>query len=150
MMPRRKNRLRIVKIGRFSKLAPDEDGKQAQETLAARVVEHRPPVPFAGPVRLDVTFVMPIPKGWPAWKHAAALGGRVYPTSRPDRGNLLKLLEDALKGLFYADDSLVVGGDVAKRYGDVPGYRIVLEELSEATRESERAYPVALPKESSE
>jgi Holliday junction resolvase RusA-like endonuclease len=39
----------------------------------------------------------------------------------------LKLLEDALQAAgFYVNDAQIVGGEVAKRYGDPPGYRIQL------------------------
>lgn len=141
MVPRRKNRLKIVRVGGFHKLAPDEKGKEAQDTLAARTYEHRPSSPINGPVRLDVAFVMPIPTGWPAWKKTAAREGRFHHVSRPDRGNLLKLLEDALKGPFYSDDSVVVAGNVAKSYGDVSGYKITLSPLHQATRASEAQAP---------
>lgn len=139
MTPRKKNNLKPFRRGNFVRLHYDAKTKQAQETLAARVYEHRPSAPWDNPVRLDVVFVMPIPDGWPLWKKKAALEGRFHHVSRPDRGNLLKLLEDALKGPFYTDDSAVVTGDVGKAYGEVPGYRIVLTELAQATRETEAA-----------
>lgn len=134
MVPRRKNRLQIVKVGGFSKLAPDAKGAQSQETLASLIAPYRPPVPLNGPVRLDVSFVMPIPSGWPEWKRAAALEGRLHHVSRPDRGNLLKLCEDAMTGPFLTDDSRIVGGVVEKIYGVTPGYQIRLQELEQAQK----------------
>lgn len=133
MLPRQKNALKAFRFGATGvRLHYDKKTKEAEATLASRVLEHRPTEPFSGPVRLDAVFVMPVPAGFPQWKRAAALAGRVYPAKRPDRGNLLKLLEDALTGPFVLDDSQFVAGNVAKIYGTVPGYRLVLEELDES------------------
>ena len=134
MIPRQKNKLRAFKIGGFARVVPGKDTAQNQATLASLCAPYRPEIPFSGPVRLDVTFVFAIPKGWPEWKKTAARQGDWHHVSRPDRGNLLKLLEDALTGPFLADDSQIVGGEVAKRYGDVPGYEIKIEPLGQAIR----------------
>ena len=117
-------------------IASSSKHKKAEETLAARAYEHRPPAPLTGPVRLEVTFVMPIPSSLPKWARAAAVAGLIYPAKRPDRGNLLKLVEDALEGPFYGDDAQIVDGPVRKAYGETPGYRIVLEQIEEATKET--------------
>ena len=133
--PRQKgNSKRLIRVGRARRpmLVPRRDDKLAEDALAARVMEFRPPQPFLGPVRLDVTFCMPVPRSWPQRRHEAALAGRELPAVRPDRGNLLKLVEDALEGPFYADDGQIVAGDVAKVYAEVPGYRIKLTPLLEA------------------
>lgn len=134
LIPRRKNRLIPFRVGNFAKNRPDEKGVEAQATLASACLPNRPPTPFTGPVRLDVAFRMPIPGGWPEWKRTAAIAGTLHHTKRPDRGNLLKLLEDALRGAFYSDDSLVVAGDVSKSYGQIPGYEIRLTPLVQATK----------------
>lgn len=139
------NSKRIVKFGSRLALIGDEKARRAEETLVARLMEFRPAEPFAGPVRLTVTFVMGIAASWPRWKQQAALEGRLWPTSRPDRGNALKLIEDAMNGLFFVDDSQVVDGPVTKVYGQIPGYRIRLEELPQATKESEAARAKAAP-----
>jgi Holliday junction resolvase RusA-like endonuclease len=92
------------------------------------------------PVRASMIFFMPIPESFPAWKKLAALEGRFWPVVRPDRGNMLKLIEDALaKSGWLHDDAQVVDGGVKKIYGGVPGYLVVLEPLRQATRETELA-----------
>lgn len=128
------NSRKIVKFGKRFSLIGGDKARAAEQTLVARLLEHRPPEPFTGPVRLDVAFVRKIPDGWPQWKRAAALDGSFWPITRPDRGNALKLIEDAMSGLFYADDAQVVDGSVTKRYGSAEGYQIVLTPLDQATR----------------
>lgn len=131
-LPKKKNNLKPFRLGNHVRMHYPKETKQAQDTLAARVLEHKPATPFMGPVRLAVIFVLPVPATAAAWKKIAALEGRVYPWKRPDRGNLLKLFEDALAGPFYLDDAQVVDGNVGKRYGEVPGYWVTIEPLEEA------------------
>jgi len=133
--PRQKgNSKRLIRVGRARRwmLVPRTDDKVAEDALAARVQAFRPPAPLFGPVRLDVTFCMPVPRSWPLRRREAALAGRELPAVRPDRGNLLKLVEDALEGPFYVDDGQIVAGEVAKVYAEIPGYRIRLGSLPEA------------------
>lgn len=91
---------------------------KAEASVRAFAAAHAPAAPFRGAIMLDALFVFSIPQG--------ARGG---PRSTPrlfagdpclkhfDRGNALKLLEDALKGIAYSDDALVVAGPVGKVWG---------------------------------
>lgn len=104
----------------------DED-VQAERDVARLAARFAPPTPMTGPIRLDVTFVMGIPPSWPRRRRQRALAGEVLPTVRPDRGNLQKLLEDALqKAGFYADDAQIIAGEPGQIYGITPGYAIHL------------------------
>lgn len=140
------NAKKIARFGKHFALRNDDKVVAAQESLTARLLEHRPPAPFAGPVRLSVAFVVDVPEGWAAWKRAAALEGRLWPTSRPDRGNLLKMIEDAMEGTFYLNDSQVVAGPVDKVYGPVAGYRVTIEELPQATKPERVPKPPKQPR----
>lgn len=42
----------------------------------------------------------------------------LYPTGRPDGSNLLKLIEDALTGVAWADDDQFIDGNFSKRFVD--------------------------------
>ncbi len=88
----------------------------------ARVVEHvfggRRPI--EGPVRLEMTFVMQVPKSWPKWKRLAAIEGLIVPTSRPDMDNLEKALLDAFNEKLIDDDAFVVKRLATKIYGEEP------------------------------
>lgn len=98
---------------------------------------HRPKVPYDGPVLLAVVFWMPIPKGMAKYKRTMMVhlelgvaGGRMgaldvnyliqgmmsrgngdmvhlVHTRRPDADNMIKLVKDALNGVFWRDDSQV-------------------------------------------
>ena len=46
---------------------------------------------------------------------------RPFMTVKPDIDNLEKLVKDAMKGIIYRDDSLVVGVHKLKQYAEPPG-----------------------------
>jgi Holliday junction resolvase RusA-like endonuclease len=85
---------------------------QAQEIMAGRPL-------LSGPLRVLVVACFPIPKSFSKGKRLDALQGIVYPTVKPDVDNLLKCL-DALNGVVWEDDKLVVSAEVQKRYASQP------------------------------
>lgn len=77
--------------------------------------------PLDGPLNLAVRAFLKIPTGWSKVKTAAALDGTVRPITRPDLGNYVKLVEDALNQIVWADDSQIVGYEGSgKWYSDKP------------------------------
>lgn len=86
--------------------------------------------PFSCPCNLHVTFYMPIPKGTSGIRRRQMLAGIILPIGKPDRTNLLKFVEDCLEeaGVF-TNDSVVVGGEVRKLYGETPKTLIRVETL---------------------
>jgi Holliday junction resolvase RusA-like endonuclease len=70
------------------------------------------------PVYLSVDIKKSIPKSWTKKKAKAALNGDILPTSKPDVSNYYKLIEDALNGILYADDSQIVAQQSSKSYHD--------------------------------
>lgn len=52
------------------------------------------------------------------------------PTIKPDVSNVLKGVEDALKGVWYKEDSQIVGyGVLGKWYDERPRIEIMMREL---------------------
>lgn len=85
--------------------------------------------PFKGPVDLRLSFLLPIPASWAAWKRAAAARGEIAPTSVPDLDNLEKGVKDALNGIAWRDDAQVVDASKSKRYAAAPSVRVVVTSL---------------------
>lgn len=86
--------------------------------LAAQEMAGR--APLGGPVSLTLRAVFEVPKSWPKKRQAEALTGGVRPTKRPDISNLVKLVEDALNQVVYADDAQIVSVAAEKCYGPQP------------------------------
>jgi Holliday junction resolvase RusA-like endonuclease len=59
------------------------------------------------------------------------VGGRIRPTKRPDVSNVIKIIEDALNGLAYRDDSQIVRVVGEKYYSDSPRVEVEICSLSE-------------------
>ena len=68
---------------------------------------------FDCPVRLEVTFRLPRPKGAPKRRFA--------PDRKPDLDKLLRAVGDGLSGIVYADDARICEIVVCKTYGSPPG-----------------------------
>lgn len=79
--------------------------------------QHRPTVPWEGGVGLHIIFNMRKPKSLPKLRPSWHL-------TKPDLDKLVRAIQDALKGVFYLDDSQVIVTHSFKRYSDNPGVRI--------------------------
>lgn len=101
--------------------------RESEDFLAALLVRHVPPEPFACPVALTVRWVFPWRKT--ERKSVVKAGADVPHISRPDLDNLEKNLLDVLTRLrFWEDDSLVCEKHTSKWRGARPGIEIEIEE----------------------
>lgn len=114
-------------------IGPTEEQKDAEQVVRLRSLPHAPREPLTGPLRMDVTTVVPIPKSYSDDKRELCLLKEVRPDTpdKGDRGNHLKLLEDALEGIFYVNDAQICEGNVAKVFGLESGYRVRISALSD-------------------
>lgn len=99
-------------------------------------VKHAAQQAYSGPL-LDVplsvrfTFFVQRPKGhYGSGKNAKAIKASAppFPTSKPDLLKLARGVEDAMTGIIYRDDSLIVSEKLLKRYADAPGVMIEISE----------------------
>jgi Holliday junction resolvase RusA-like endonuclease len=86
--------------------------------------------PFAEPVTLSLVFRRLPPKSVSKAQRAAMLAGRLRPGTKPDGSNLAKAVEDALNGVAYRDDALIVRLIVDKVYADTPGVDVTVTPYS--------------------
>lgn len=73
-----------------------------------------------GPVLVDFTFFVPIPKGTSSVRRRQMLAHIIKPITKPDTTNYIKLYEDTLKGIVLHDDNIVTDIQARKRYSEVP------------------------------
>jgi Holliday junction resolvase RusA-like endonuclease len=87
--------------------------------------DHAPAKLLDGPVRLTLAFFMPKPKSAP--KHR-----RVWPITRPDADNLFHKLTDAMNGVLWTDDSVIVEVHLTKDYSPSGfiGLDVTVEQLT--------------------
>lgn len=76
--------------------------------------------PLDQPLEMVLRAVCQIPASWPLRKQQKALTGEIKPTSKPDLDNVWKAWADALNGVVFRDDALIVKATIEKRYGTAP------------------------------
>lgn len=104
--------------------------KAYKQAVALAASMEAPENPFETPVRLSLRIFLPIPKSFSKKKHEEAASGTLRPQKKPDISNILKGVEDAMKGIVYTDDSQVVEyGIVGKWYSDEPRIEVKVETL---------------------
>ena len=102
----------------------DEDQRTEQNKLMALMYEHRPPVPFQGPIALGLRAFLPIPKSKSKKWQAAAMAGEIRPITKPDTDNLVKQIKDCANGVFWEDDKQIVGLHAEKWYAEIPRWEV--------------------------
>lgn len=112
--------------------------REYKQTVAMMAMSRiRIPEPLTGPIRINVTFYMPIPKSGKVSRMDAETGKRrLYPVkhgephiAKSDLDNLIKGLFDALNKNVWADDNQIFEVTSKKVYGDMPGIEFSIEHL---------------------
>jgi Holliday junction resolvase RusA-like endonuclease len=129
-VPRGQARARHAVVAGHARTYKSKEQMADERTLEALMMPHKPPNPLSGPLSLRVTAIMPIPNSKSRKWQNMAREWEVYPTQKPDASNLLKNVEDVMQAMrFFEDDKQLVTCEILKRYGDEPGYSILLEEV---------------------
>ena len=80
---------------------------------------------YLGAVNFKVTEYRTIPQSWSKVQRLKALDGVIKPVTKPDTDNILKIIKDALNGVFWKDDAQVVHDEITKVYAETP--RVIVE-----------------------
>lgn len=94
--------------------------------------------PWKAPIHLTLNFILSRPKNhYRTGKNAALLreDAPPYPVSKPDATKLCRGVEDALTGILWTDDALIVSQRITKAYGAHQGVLIEMREAIEWLRE---------------
>jgi Holliday junction resolvase RusA-like endonuclease len=93
-----------------------------------------PPRPLDEPLEVIIFLYFSRPKShYGTGRNAGKLkdSAPYWKESAPDRDNADKILLDALKGMFWRDDSIVVAGPVIKQYSEIPRTEIYINKIKE-------------------
>ena len=132
--PRGQGRPRATSKGKFASVYEDKKDKMAKQDIAVIVQQQAPEQLLDCPLRVDLKFYFPRPKGhYGSGRNSGVLKPQftnaLY-TSKPDVDNLCKLVLDALTGIFWRDDACVVESYIKKMYSDKPRTEIFINRLS--------------------
>lgn len=85
-----------------------------------QMTSYAPTKPLTCPVKVDLTFYFPVPKSTSGAKKRQMLNQVICHIKKPDADNCAYLVTNAMKKIFYEDDSQIVDLSVHKRYGEEP------------------------------
>ena len=129
--PIAKGRARVTKKGYA--YTPQKT-QVAEQSFQYQSLKHRPDKPLNGPIFIDLVFYRSIPRSFSKKKRTLAILEAIIPTTRPDLDNLTKLVKDAMNGIFYIDDSQVVGMKCEKFYSETPRIEVKLLEVKKSEK----------------
>lgn len=136
--PQGKGRPKVVKIGGLTRMATPAK-TVAYEGLVAhaaqQVMAGRPMLD--GALAVEMLIACQVPASWSAKKQRAALAGEIYPTTKPDKDNVIKAVYDGCNGVVWRDDVQVVDGAQRKRYSATPGVTVVVRMLGGGAQQGE-------------
>jgi Holliday junction resolvase RusA-like endonuclease len=115
---RGKGRPRFSSFGGRPRAYTDEKTATAENWVKCCGRDAMAGAPLDGPVTVGVEIAVEVPQSWSKRKRADALAGGLWPTSKPDLDNCVKLIADALNGIVWRDDKQIVRMVVGKRYAE--------------------------------
>lgn len=82
--------------------------------------------PFKYEVTVDIKAYFHIPPSYSKKKKRMIMEGNMHPAKKPDNDNILKIIQDALNGIAYTDDKIIVASREQKLYTRGPeGYVVI-------------------------
>ena len=126
-----KGRPRATTIGGSARLYTPSKTRDYEGQIGlhgALAMAGRPPLTGAIAVVLDIR--LQVPASWSKAKRADAMAGRLLPTGKPDKDNVIKAIYDGLNGVCWVDDAQVCEGVQRKRYAAEPGVTVEIEEMA--------------------
>lgn len=94
--------------------------KQQLGYLARQAMQERGLEPFDGPLEVYMEFHRPVQASISKRERSRRLSGVHRPTVKPDLSNYIKALEDALNGILWVDDNLIISLEAKKYYAERP------------------------------
>lgn len=122
---RGKGRPRFTKTGRTYTPKTTAD---YERQIKLEFLRKGPKKPTDKPVRVKVTCYYEVPKSARKADKIKMAANELLPTKKPDVDNILKAILDALNGLAYLDDKQVVQVGIIKKYSEIEGIKITIEE----------------------
>jgi Holliday junction resolvase RusA-like endonuclease len=126
---RGKGRPRFSARGGFARAFTDPKTANAEAWVKACAVQAFTGAPIVGPVSVQLEIGVAVPKSWPKKRRADALAGAIWPTTKPDLDNQIKLIGDALNGIVWQDDAQIVRAVVSRRYVETPAAVLTVAEV---------------------
>lgn len=124
-------RPRATRMGRGIRLYDPRPTAVFKKTLRSMASEQYKGEPLEGQLLVDITFYRPIQKSLSKKERLLRLLGVHRPVVKPDLDNYIKSAFDALNGVLWADDAMVVDLHAKKFYAEKPRIEIEVNKIEE-------------------
>jgi len=118
MPPAVQRQTKFRRVGQFVRAY--DPSSLDREKIAWQIKAYAPSEPYGCPVKVDLTFYLPIPQATSKPKRRQMENQVILPHKRPDIDNLGYLVTNAMKEIIYKDDSQIVDLHMHKRYSEEP------------------------------
>lgn len=98
-------------------------GMLAKQQMLDRGLE-----PFDGPLEVCMEFYRPVQESISKKERSRRLSGVHRPTVKPDFDNYIKSASDALNGILWVDDNLIISLEAKKYYAERPRLTVEIRE----------------------
>ena len=98
--------------------------------LARQEMQDRGLDPYDGPLAVCMEFYRPVQASLSKKERDRRISGVHRPTVKPDISNYVKATEDALNGILWVDDNLIVSETSEKFYSEHPHVIVEVKEWS--------------------
>lgn len=129
--PQQQERPRATGRGRFIRVYDPPKTAKFKRELKQLATEVYHDAPLEGEIYLKVAFYRKIQKSISKKEHDRRASGEHRPIVKADLSNYLKSFEDALNGILWKDDAMIVHEEIDKYYSDNP--RIEVEIYAKET-----------------
>lgn len=118
--PKAKGRPKFARMGKFVRAYTPAQTVKEEASFREQALPYRPDKPIEGEITLIVDIYRDIPKSFSNRKASVCELRELRPVTKPDIDNYLKLICDALNGIFWHDDAQIVTIFAAKFYSARP------------------------------
>lgn len=125
-------RPRATRFGKSIRLYDPKAVKVYKQSLAYLAQNAYHGKPLSGPLRVILRFYWSIQRSVSKKEHTRRDNGQIRPTVKADVTNYAKSTEDALNGILWKDDAMIVDEFIYKYYSDHPRVEIEVIEIGEA------------------
>lgn len=129
--PQTQLRPRASRRGRAIVVYDPPKVKNFKRRLHAMAKEKFKGKPLDGPLEVTFVFYRPLQSSLSKAEKARRLAGEVPPVVKPDLSNYLKASEDALNGVLWVDDRVIVIERCFKRYSETPRIEVEVKRYEE-------------------
>lgn len=106
-----------------------ESTRNYEEGFAAQSLKNKPDTLITGAIKIGITICRTPPKSLSKKERELFANGELYPIKRPDLDNYIKICLDAMRGIYFIDDTQIIEflPGTKKCYDLIPRVEVIVQ-----------------------